>query len=75
VRFGVNFFDHSHVHMDVAHCGVNVGVPHQCLNVARIGAVLNEGRSEGMPELVRVDGTAQHCAAQALDDLVYALPS
>src|SRR5258708_39794002 len=74
MELGMNLLDGAHVYVDVAHCCLDVGVAHQRLHIARIRPVLNQGRTERVAQLGRMNVATQNIATQLLDNQERRLP-
>src|ERR1700674_5548481 len=74
MALGMNLLDGAHVNVDVAHCCPDVGVAHQRLHIARVGPVLNQGRTERVAQLVRMNVATQDTVTQLLDNQERRLP-
>jgi hypothetical protein len=74
MALGMNFLDGAHVYVDVAHCCLDVGVAHERLHIARVRPVLNQGRTERVAQLVRMNVATQNIATQLLDNQERRLP-
>src|SRR2546425_13320514 len=68
MALGMNLLDGAHIYVDVAHCCLDVGVAHQRLHTARVRPVLNQGGTERVAQLVRMNVATQNSAAQLLDN-------